>query len=356
MDTVLRFLDSGLLDASWWQILIFTLVTTHITIASVTIFLHRAQAHRALWLHPIVSHFFRFWLWIGTGMVTKEWVAIHRKHHAKCETAEDPHSPVIRGIGTVLLEGSELYRAEAKKKETLSEYGHDTPDDWIEHILYSRHTKLGIGLLFAIDVLCFGIIGIAVWAVQMIWIPVMAAGIINGIGHWRGYRNFRISDASTNIVPWGILIGGEELHNNHHTYPTSAKFSVRWWEFDLAWGYIRVLEFLGLAKVKKRAPQIKINRDVCGVPDAVDLEAVIASRHELVARFARILRRHHMDRKLFRTVRHYRQQLEHTWQDAGKKREDLERGLIAWCQQATRSGIPALQRLAWKLSGYRLKG
>lgn len=356
MDALMSFLSTGLLAASWWQIILYTLVTTHITITAVTIFLHRAQAHRALWLHPSVSHFFRFWLWLGTGMVTKEWAALHRKHHAKCETAEDPHSPQIYGIKKVLLQGVELYRAEARVSETLERYGHGAPDDWLERHIYSRHTKLGVGALLVGNVLLFGVIGITVWAVQMLWIPVLAAGVINGVGHWWGYRNFRINDASTNIVPWGILIGGEELHNNHHTYPTSAKFSVKPYEFDLAWGYIRALELCGLAKVKNRAPRITINRDVCGVPDAVDLDAIIASRHELLARFARISHQYLMDRKLFRTVRRYRQQLEHTWQDVGRKREDLEKSLVAWCQEAAKSGIPTLEQLAWRISGYRLKG
>ncbi|MFM8344079.1 MAG: fatty acid desaturase, partial [Betaproteobacteria bacterium] len=205
----------GLLGASAWETLAYTLVVTHITIASVTIFLHRSQAHRSLDLGPVPSHFFRFWLWMTTGMVTKEWVAIHRKHHAKCETEEDPHSPQTRGIRTVLLEGSELYRAEAKVQETLSKYGHNTPEDWIERNLYTRHSALGVSLMLIINVLLFGAIGGAVWAVQMLWIPITAAGIINGLGHWWGYRNFEAVDASTNISPWGIIIGGEELHNNH---------------------------------------------------------------------------------------------------------------------------------------------
>ena len=240
-------LAAGLLDSDWWQVLLFTLATTHVTIAAVTIFLHRSQAHRALDLGPIPSHFFRLWLWMTTGMVTKEWAAIHRKHHAKCETEEDPHSPVTRGIKTVLLTGSELYRSEAKVQDTLDKYGHNTPDDWVERHLYTGRSTLGITLMFVIDVLLFGAIGITVWAVQMIWIPVTAAGIINGLGHWWGYRNFEAPDASTNIVPWGLIIGGEELHNNHHAFATSAKLSNKWYEIDLGWGYLRLLAALGLA-------------------------------------------------------------------------------------------------------------
>jgi stearoyl-CoA desaturase (delta-9 desaturase) len=246
-DGTVNWLANGLLDASWWQIVLYTLAFTHVTIASVTIFLHRSQAHRALDLHPAVMHFFRLWLWLGTGMVTKEWVAIHRKHHAKCETVDDPHSPQTHGIKKVLLEGSELYRSEAKNQETLSKYGHGTPDDWIERNLYSRFSWQGVGLTLIIDLLLFGAAGAAVWAVQMLWIPITAAGIINGLGHWWGYRNFEAPDASTNISPWGIIIGGEELHNNHHTYPTSAKLSVKKGEFDNGRVYIRALELLGLA-------------------------------------------------------------------------------------------------------------
>ena len=257
-DAVVNWLSHGLLQATWWQVLAFALVATHITIAAVTIFLHRSQAHRALDLHPIPAHFFRLWLWLTTGMVTKEWVAIHRKHHAKCETVDDPHSPVTRGIKTVLLTGSELYRAEAKVQETLDKYGHNTPDDWIERNLYTRYSWQGVGLMLIINLALFGAIGAAVWALQMAWIPITAAGIINGLGHWWGYRNFEAADASTNISPWGILIGGEELHNNHHTYPTSAKLSVKPFEFDIGWAYIRAMEMVGWAKVRKTAPRLAL--------------------------------------------------------------------------------------------------
>ncbi|HNB46216.1 MAG TPA: fatty acid desaturase, partial [Burkholderiaceae bacterium] len=232
-------LAHGLLHASVWQMVVVTLVATHITIAAVTIFLHRAQAHRALELGPLPSHFFRLWLWLTTGMVTQEWVAIHRKHHAKCETVDDPHSPITRGLKTVLLTGSELYRAEAKNQETLSKYGHGTPDDWVERNVYSRFVWQGVALTLIADVLLFGAAGLTIWSVQMLWIPITAAGIINGIGHYWGYRNFEAPDTSTNISPWGLIIGGEELHNNHHTYPTSAKLSVKPYEFDIGWGYIR---------------------------------------------------------------------------------------------------------------------
>lgn len=257
MDLVFNAL-SGVWQLSWWGHVAYVLVMTHITIASVTIFLHRAQAHRALDLHPIASHFFRFWLWLTTGMITKVWVAIHRKHHAKCETVDDPHSPQVLGLKKVLLEGAELYREGAKDTEWIETHGHGTPDDWLEHKVYAKHTKVGVGAMLVIDVILFGPIGITMWAVQMMWIPFFAAGVVNGVGHYWGYRNFTITrpngspspDASTNILPIGALIGGEELHNNHHKYGTSAKLSVKWWEFDIGWSYICALEAFGLARVK----------------------------------------------------------------------------------------------------------
>jgi len=288
-DGLVNLLSHGLLGASWWQLVVVTLVLTHITIAAVTIFLHRAQAHRALELGPLPSHFFRFWLWLTTGMVTKEFVAIHRKHHAKCETEEDPHSPQTRGIKALLLTGVELYRAEAKVPETLSKYGHNTPDDWIERNLYTRFSWQGVGLMLIIDLVLFGAIGATIWAVQMLWIPVMATGIINGIGHWWGYRNFESPDASANVSPWGILIGGEELHNNHHTYATSAKFSVKPYEFDVGWLYIRILETLGMATVRKTPPQLRLGA-IKPVADDKTLEAVIANRYEVMAQYAKALR------------------------------------------------------------------
>ncbi len=252
---LLSFLAQGLLPLPWWGYIVVAFALTHVTIAAVTIYLHRHSAHRALDLHPVVSHFFRFWLWLTTGMVTKEWTAIHRKHHAKVETPDDPHSPQTRGIRTVLLRGAELYREEAKNQETLEKYGKGTPDDWIERNVYSRYSWEGVGLMLMVNLVLFGAPGLTIWAVQMLWIPVTAAGIINGIGHYWGYRNFACADASTNIVPWGILIGGEELHNNHHAYGSSAKLSSRWFEFDLGWTYIRILELCRLADVRKVAPQ-----------------------------------------------------------------------------------------------------
>ena len=257
-NAVVEWMANGLWDLSWWQLLLYTLVTTHFTIAGVTIFLHRSQAHRALDLGPVPSHFFRFWLWLGTGMVTKEWVAIHRKHHAKCETVDDPHSPQTRGLSKVMREGAELYRSEAKNTETIKKFGHGTPDDWLERNLYAKHSVWGPTLMLILNVALFGVIGMSIWAVQMVWIPFWAAGVVNGIGHFWGYRNYEAMDASTNLSPWGIIIGGEELHNNHHTYPTSAKFSVKPYEFDIGWLYISIMQKLGWAKVKKTPPRLRM--------------------------------------------------------------------------------------------------
>jgi stearoyl-CoA desaturase (delta-9 desaturase) len=392
-DGLVQWAIQGLVDASWWQILAYTLILTHITIASVTIFLHRAQAHRALELHAIPAHFFRFWLWLTTATVTKQWVAVHRKHHAKCETDEDPHSPVAHGIRKVLLQGRELYAAEAMKVETQKKYGHGTPDDWLEHKLYTPHNNLGPITMLLIDVALFGAIGITVWAVQMLWIPITAAGIINGLGHWWGYRNFEAPDASTNVSPWGIIIGGEELHNNHHTYPTSAKLSVKPYEFDIGWGYIRALEIMGLAKVRKTPPRLTLG-SIKPVADAKTLEAIVANRYELMAGYAREVRlacasevtrlkasgqesaagqlqrvRKWMHRDadqmpagmqqqvdLARAANPnldkliaMREELRGLWTRTNMSAEQLVAELQGWCQRAEASGIAALQDFSRKL-------
>lgn len=280
----------GYFDLPWWGYVAITLCLTHVTIASVTIFLHRHQAHRALELGPIPSHFFRFWLWLTTGMVTKEWAAIHRKHHAKCETPEDPHSPQIYGINKVLWTGVLLYVNEAKNAATLERYGHGTPDDWMERNIYSRFPKLGILLMLAIDSVAFGLWpGVLIWVAQVAWIPFWAAGVINGIGHFWGYRNFDCADASTNIFPLGIFIGGEELHNNHHTYATSAKLSNKWYEIDIGWGYIRTLEILGMARVKKVAPTARFSNARDSI-DTQTLQAIITHRYDVMARYVRSAR------------------------------------------------------------------
>ncbi len=394
-DGLVEWLAHGLLAATWWQIVLYALVTTHITIAAVTIFLHRSQAHRALDLHAIPSHFFRLWLWLGTGQVTKEWVSIHRKHHAKCETEEDPHSPQTRGIKTVLLTGAELYRVESKNQETLKKYGHGTPDDWLERNLYTRFSWQGVGLMMIIDLALFGAAGLAVWAVQMAWIPVTAAGIINGLGHWWGYRNFEAADASTNLSPWGILIGGEELHNNHHTYPTSAKLSVKPYEFDIGWMYIRMMEMAGLATVRKTVPTMKLGSPK-PVADSHTLEAIIANRYEVMAKYAAHLRtacrvelerlkaegaentakwkEMHLakrwlhrdedkipvgvkaqvanawaDNEKLKKLVTMREELRQLWTRTNVSAEQLVADLQAWCKKAEESGIAALQEFALKL-------
>lgn len=387
---------SGWFDFPWWGYVLVTLTLTHITIASVTIFLHRHQAHLALDLHPAVSHFFRFWLWLTTGIITKQWAAIHRKHHAKCETAHDPHSPQILGIKKVLFEGAELYRKEARNPETLEKYGRGTPDDWLERNLYARHSMWGILLMLAIDMLLFGVIGITIWAVQMAWIPVTAAGIINGVGHYLGYRNFQPADASTNILPWGILIGGEELHNNHHAHIGSAKLSSNWYEFDIGWMYICSLAAIGLAKVKRVAPKVRLNtaKTVC---DADTLHAVMAHRYEVMAKYAQSLKKTYSEeiaqlkshmpglgKVNNKRIRHWlhadatvlnaqeksrldaviqgspklnmaynlRQELSAIWQRSAATKEQMVKDLEDWCRRAETCGIEALQQFSRRLRYY----
>jgi stearoyl-CoA desaturase (delta-9 desaturase) len=281
---------SGALNLPWWGDLLALLVLVQITIAAVTIYLHRCQAHRALDLHPVVSHFFRFWLWLTTGMITKEWAAIHRKHHAKCETEDDPHSPRILGINRVLFTGVVLYVQESHKPQTMERYGHGTPEDWMERNVYTPLNKWGILLLAALDIWLFGLVpGALIYGIQVGWIPFWAAGVINGLGHYWGYRNFQTEDDSTNMSPWAFWIGGEELHNNHHAYPTSAKFSIRWYEFDIGWMYIRGLEALGLAKVRKTAPRVKLDPSKIEV-DAATLQAVIAHRFDVMKHYAKSMK------------------------------------------------------------------
>jgi len=402
MDSVLSFVAGGLLHAKWWQIVLYTLVMTHITIVSVTVFLHRSQAHRGLDLHPAVAHVFRFWLWLTTGMVTKEWVAIHRKHHAKCEREGDPHSPMLYGIGRVLFRGAELYRDESANRETLSRYGHGTPDDWLERKLYGRYTVLGIGIMLAIDLLLFGAVGLTVWAVQMAWIPFWAAGVVNGVGHYWGYRNFASPDTSTNVMPWGILIGGEELHNNHHAYGTSAKFSSKWYEFDIGWCYIRALQACRLATVKKVAPRLKLESDGKSAVDLKTLQGVITHRYEIMARYADLLKRavrdelnrlkpsrqpgsaecrwqvlhrarawlHRPDdaslppeqraqlelvlaeNQSLSTLVQMRRELVRVWESSSASSEQLLHELQAWCQRAQQSGIDSLEQFALRLRRY----
>jgi stearoyl-CoA desaturase (delta-9 desaturase) len=394
-DLVIDFLSHGLVRASAWELVVITLIMTHITIAGVTIFLHRCQAHRALELHAIPSHFFRFWLWMTTGMVTKEWAAIHRKHHAKCETEEDPHSPVTRGIKKVFFEGAELYRAESHNRETIEKYGHGTPDDWIERNLYTKYSALGVSLMLVLDLVLFGVLGLTVWAVQMAWIPVTAAGVINGIGHFWGYRNFDSTDASRNIFPLGILIGGEELHNNHHTYGTSAKLSNKWYEFDIGWLYISIMAFLGLAKVKKVPPEPRfdLQKQVC---DLTTLQSVVANRYDVMAKYARSFKRTWREEvgqlkqgarlepeflkstkqllqrapdtlqltqkqqlselfqhsKALKTMHEMRTELVALWERSHQSSDQLVLQLRDWCARAEASGIRSLEEFSHRLRSY----
>ncbi|MGR9073682.1 MAG: DesA family fatty acid desaturase [Gammaproteobacteria bacterium] len=385
----------GFFEWSFWGLIGAMLLLTHVTVASVTIFLHRHQAHRSLELHPIISHFFRFWLWLTTGMVTREWVSIHRKHHVMCETEQDPHSPQVMGLSKVLWHGAELYRREAAKNETLEKYGKGTPDDWLERHVY-RHSYIGVCLMLLADFLIFGTVGLSIWAVQMIWIPFWAAGVVNGMGHYWGYRNYECSDASTNLVPWGILIGGEELHNNHHTYSNSAKLSSKWWEFDIGWLYIRILEILRLARVKKIAPKPQIGTPKPMV-DMDTMRAVLANRFQIMARYSRdvilpvcraekkkagktargwlkyarkALVRHEallnpkdrltltqalQESESLHLVYSYKQRLQQIWDRSGHHQESLLAALQEWCSQAENAGVAMLEEFALSLRGYTLR-
>ena len=395
LDSLLDFLARGLIPMSWWGYVVVTLVLTHVTIASVTIYLHRCQAHRALDLHPAVGHFFRFWLWLTTGMVTKEWAAIHRKHHAKVETADDPHSPVTRGLSTVLWTGAELYRAESRNPETIEHYGHGTPDDWVERTVYTPYSWQGVGLMLAVNLVLFGALGATIWAIQMMWIPFFAAGIVNGVAHWWGYRNYATGDTSTNLVPWGLIIGGEELHNNHHAYGTSAKFSAQWYEFDLGWLYIRALSVLGLAKIRRVAPKLKLD---ASKPEAdhATLQAIITHRYQVATTYARALKaacRSEIDTlrerargvelpsrarlkrwltdpdtlpegersRLAHVAEHsktlakvvaMRAELSALWSRSTESSEQLLARLQDWCRRAEASGIAPLAQFSMRLRSY----
>ncbi len=387
---------NGLITLPWWGYIVVTLVLTHITIVSVTLYLHRCQAHCALDLHPLVSHFFRFWLWATTGMVTKEWVAIHRKHHAKTETEDDPHSPHTKGIAKVFWQGAELYQEEAKNMETIQKYGHGTPDDWLERNLYSRYSFIGLSISFVLNVILFGPIGLTIWAVQMIWIPLFAAGVINGIGHYWGYRNFETEDGSTNVINLGFIIGGEELHNNHHAYPSSAKFSSKWWEIDLGWFYIQLLSLFGLAKVRRRAPKPMrlINKDIIDLETA---KAMVSSQLHVMAEYAqkvtlptfhaelpnfedrykklvsqmrtaliredsrmKPLHREHLQELLqnseaLHTVYEFRRKLQALWKETHASHERMIQAIIEWCKEAEATGIKVLEDFAQSLRGYALQ-
>lgn len=384
----------GLLDLSLSGYIIATLIFVQITMMAVTLYLHRDQAHRSIDLHPVLRHFFRFWIWCSSGMLTREWVAVHRKHHAFCETEGDPHSPQVYGLKKVLLEGAELYREETDNPETLQKFGRGTPDDWLERNVYLRFPYAGIWLMMLVDLVLFGVPGITIFAVQMASMPVFAAGVINGLGHHSGYRNFECDDAATNIVPWGLLIGGEELHNNHHAFPTSAKFSVRRWEFDIGWMYISLLRFLGLAKVNKVAPRPVIHEQPVAQPDLDNLRAIIVNRMHVLRDYTRhvtlpvfrteqsttaiirpvrrartlLVRRPTLlsesarskldemlaENKALHTVHEFRERLNELWNGAHVSNEKLLEKLRLWCNEAEASGIKVLEDFAARLKSYQL--
>ncbi|MGU9951761.1 MAG: fatty acid desaturase [Gammaproteobacteria bacterium WSBS_2016_MAG_OTU1] len=388
-------LTNGLTDFSILTLILIVLCMTHVTIAAVTIYLHRCQAHRALTLHPAISHFFRLWLWMTTGMLTREWAAIHRKHHAKVETDDDPHSPQRQGILAVLFGGVSCYVKEKNNPDTIARYGYGTPDDWIENNIYKRFPKSGVGSMLVINLVLFGVVGGGImWVAQMVWIPFWAAGVINGIGHYWGYRNFQPQDESRNIVPLGLLIGGEELHNNHHAFPTSARLSNRWYEFDIGWLYIRLLEKVGLAKVKNKSPQL-LSADSRSTCDLDTLQSIIANRLEVASRFARVMRKTcynelatlsdgkkptnkalnnwllgmesrltQIDKNAIQSmlekssvmqkVAQMRSELVRLWEDRTLSAEQTLIGLREWCVSAEKSGIEALASFARDLRGYRV--
>lgn len=395
-DALISFLTSGVAGLGWGGLLLVLLVMTQLTIFSVTLYLHRSQAHRGVDFHPVVAHFFRFWTWLTTSMITREWVAIHRKHHAKVETEEDPHSPQTYGIAKVFWQGVELYREARNDRASIEQYGKGAPDDWIERHLYTPHANLGPTLLLLVEFALFGLPGVAMWAIQMAWIPFWAAGVVNGLGHWWGYRNFESADTSTNLTPWGVWIGGEELHNNHHAFPSSARFSMRRWEFDIGWAVIKGLEKLGLAKVLRVAPSLDIRPNIA-VPDTETLRALLshrfqamtdykrnvlmpALREEAAAAGARMrellprrMRRGLVDdgrwlkpdareqlqqwvqqRPRIKALVEYRARLAEVLEARSNDAAERLRQLQAWCQEAEASGIRALQDYAARLKGYAL--
>jgi len=390
----LDWLNHGFLGFSAWEIFAFTLTVTQITIVSVTVYLHRYSSHRSLELHSGLKHFFRFWLWLTTGMVTRQWTAIHRKHHAVCETEEDPHSPVCRGIGEIFWRGTEAYQEAAKDKALLARYGSGCPEDWLERHVYENNT-VGVVFMLFIDLLLFGVAGLTVWAVQMLWIPVFAAGVINGIGHWWGYRNFECPDASRNIVPWGVLIGGEELHNNHHTYPNSAKLSVKPFEVDIGWFWIQLFVKLDLAWVVSTGPVVE------RVPDKNLLDkdaawALLNDRFRVMARYAEevvapvieqeLQKADDATRKMYKKARvllcrevtlldakskerltalvdrnadlrviyEAHQRLQAIWAKRGGNIEEVVAELVTWCREAEASGTQALNDFAATLKSYAI--
>jgi stearoyl-CoA desaturase (delta-9 desaturase) len=394
---MLEFLNThlyGLADLSFWGYVIVTALWMHITMMGITLYFHRDQAHRSVDLHPLVRHFFRFWLWLSTGAPTKEWVAVHRKHHAHCEQEGDPHSPVLYGLKKVVLEGAELYMDEARKPETLEKYGKGTPDDWLERNVYSRFTYTGIGLLVVFDILMFGAPGIIMIAFQLATMPVAAAGVINGVCHAKGYRNFETNDASTNLWPIGLFFAGEELHNNHHAFPTSARFSMRPHEIDMGWLHLKLLTFLGLAKIRRVAAVPPLAAET-RVPDLDSLRAVMINRMHVLRHYTNnvtlpVLRREldHLGENTnsvvkaakrllawqpdmldepsrerladlverhptFQTVLKYRNELKNIWEGANRSNERLLADFREWCARAEASGIQCLEEFVAYLKSYQ---
>ncbi|MEZ5462976.1 acyl-CoA desaturase [Dokdonella sp.] len=392
-DSIVTFLTQGLVNASWPMLVLYFIVVSQFTIFSVTLYLHRSQAHRGVDFHPVLAHFFRFWAWFSTAMVTREWVAIHRKHHAKCETAEDPHSPQFFGIKKVLLDGVDLYRKARRDSSITEKYGRGTPDDWIERNIYARHPEVGPTLMLFLAFALFGLWGVVIWACQMIWIPFMAAGVVNGLGHWWGYRNVESDDTSTNLTPWGLIIGGEELHNNHHAFPSSAKFALRRFEFDIGWAMICMFEKIGMAKVMRVAPSLDIRDDV-NAPDYDTVKALLTHKFQVMTDYFRgvtaptlrdeaaragvsikeLPRRMRKalssggrwldsdarerlgswvsQRPAMVTVMEYRRRLHELME--GRNGEAMLEGLKQWCREAEASGNRALQEFANRIKGYRL--
>jgi len=388
MHAFLEFLSGGLLQFGWIGLLVYLLVATQLTIFSVTLYLHRSQAHRGVDFHPVLAHFFRFWTWLTTSMITKEWAAIHRKHHAKCETEEDPHSPMYKGIKTVFWRGVELYREARGDREAIEKYGKGCPEDWIERKVYTPHATMGPTLLLFISFALFGLPGVAVWAIQMAWIPFWAAGVVNGLGHWWGYRNFETTDTATNLTPWGVWIGGEELHNNHHAFPSSAKFALRKFEFDIGWAAIKTFEMVGMAKVLRVAPSLDVRPNI-HVPDSETIKALLTHRFQAMTDFHRnvlkpALRESHaaLPRPLrkglsddgrwlkpdaraqlqawvaqnpqIRALVEHRARLAAVLEARGNDAAATLQNLQAWCKEAEASGIRQLQDFSARLKGYQL--
>ena len=386
--SLIDFLAGGLVQASLGTLVIYFLVATQLTIFSVTLYLHRSMAHRSVDFHPAIAHVFRFWTWLTTSMITREWAAIHRKHHAKCETEEDPHSPQVKGIKTVFWRGVELYREARSDREAIEKYGKGCPDDWIERNLYTPHATMGPTLLLFISFALFGAAGVAIWALQMAWIPFWAAGVVNGLGHWWGYRNFESADTSTNLTPWGFWIGGEELHNNHHAFPSSAKFALRKFEFDIGWSTIKLFEKVGLAKVLRVAPSLDVRPNIA-MPDGETLKALLAIRFQAMTdyyrgvtlptlratndRLPRPLRKALADggrwldddkrarlqawiaeRPKMATLAQFRERLAQVLDDRSHDAQATLQRLHAWCAEAEASGIKSLEQFSQRLKGYAL--